>query len=578
MKKILLVLIALLTPSFGVLAQSAGSSSLNDPIYAFMGNGGYDALDYNINLRFASDKKTLVGTTTMEAVATQDLSAFNLDFGSMTVSNVVVNGSSARFTQADPEMTISPSEPLRLGQRFKVSVVYSGMPNSVAIPSTQWFLSQTGLTVLAEPSLMFTWSPVNDHPADKALFTLVLTSSLADTAISNGTFLGRTENTDGTATSSYRIGTPTSTYFVVMAVGAWKLQEDGVVGNTRIRHYLARGTSNTMYGAIAETKNIVQFFSEKLIPYPFAEAGVLTSDNNLGYALETQGLITMPTTWSDDTLIRTTETVAHEFAHQWFGAMVTFKNHDDMFLHEGFATYLGWVFTAERFSSFVSSKYIEEKIQSFYPSAVHGRYAIYYSHSDLMASLRYNMGFKYLSKENVDKILTLLFTNSLPVETRAALLARVPESGWVSQEFINAIDDLPFEKIVLLSRNFYEIVALTGGAVSNFATNWDEVTPPAALKKGNNLFNRGVYQRGATALHALRLKIGSDAFWALLRGYLEKYKFSNASNNDWLEFVQSRHGQEIRDFHESWIRSDAVPDFPELGLKATDYKLGADFK
>ena len=55
-------------------AQSAGSASLNDPIYAFMGNGGYDALDYQIDLRFSSDKKTLVGVTTIEAMATQDLS------------------------------------------------------------------------------------------------------------------------------------------------------------------------------------------------------------------------------------------------------------------------------------------------------------------------------------------------------------------------------------------------------------------------------------------------------------------------------------------------------------------------
>ena len=55
-------------------AQSAGSASLNDPIYAFMGNGGYDALDYQIDLRFSSDKKTVTGITTIEAMASQDLS------------------------------------------------------------------------------------------------------------------------------------------------------------------------------------------------------------------------------------------------------------------------------------------------------------------------------------------------------------------------------------------------------------------------------------------------------------------------------------------------------------------------
>ena len=73
-KTVARVSIALLGFSTLVFAQTAGSSSLNDAIFAFMGNGGYDALDYKIDLHFSSDKKTVIGITTIEAMATQDLS------------------------------------------------------------------------------------------------------------------------------------------------------------------------------------------------------------------------------------------------------------------------------------------------------------------------------------------------------------------------------------------------------------------------------------------------------------------------------------------------------------------------
>jgi aminopeptidase N len=574
------VLLLLSVFSF-VSAQSAGSDSLNDPIYAFMGNGGYDALDYQIDLRFSSDKKTVIGITTIEAMATQDLSSFNLDFGAMTVSNVVVNGESARYSQADPEMTIAPNRFLIKGERFKVSIVYSGVPSTKLAAASSfgnWFISRTGLTALAEPSLMFTWSPVNEHPSDKATFSLKLTSSKNDTAIANGEFVGRTENADGTASSSYRIATPTATYFVVMAVGNWKLEEEGKVGDVRVRHYLASGTTSVMRSAIAETGRIVEFFSQKLIPYPFKEVGVLTSDNNLGFALETQTLVTLPLSWSGNDLVASTEVVAHELAHQWFGALVTFKNHSDMFIHEGFAEYLGWVYSAYRYPNLLGSRYIEEQIEDFYPASVHGRLVRKYTKEQFTYAMEYRLGYTQLSKENVAKALDLLFSSSLPANIQADLLARVPPEGWSKFQFIAAFSSLPFNHLVFVYKNFYEVIAMSGGEVPALSANWGVVTPPAKLQPEDNLFNWGVYTRGATALHALRLKIGDDAFWKLLRGFLEKYKFANASNTDWLEHVANNSGQAVRDWQEHWLFDELPPEFPELGLKPNDFALGADFK
>ncbi len=565
------------------LAQTAGSDSLGDSLYSFMGNGGYDALDYTIDLRFSPDKTTLVGTTTMEATATQDLSSFNLDFGSMTVSNVVVNGAAARFAQADPEMTISPSTTLKKGEKFKVSIVYSGKPGTklgAAANFGQWLLSPAGLTVLAEPSLMFTWSPVNEHPSDKATFSLKLTSDKKDTAVANGEFISRTENTDGTASSSYRIATPTSTYFVVMVVGNWKLEEEPKAGNVRIRHYFAPGTSDVMRKAIAETGNIITFYSKLLTPYPFTEAGAVTSDNDLGFALETQSLISMPTSFGQgEDLIFTTEVVAHEYAHQWFGALVTFKNHEDMFMHEGFAEYLGTVYTASRFANQVGKTYLDDNFENFYPTAVNGRFVSVRTRAELVAGLRSNrFGSKKLNATEISQALDSMFNGTLPVTAREKIVAKVPSSGLSFVQLADEINALEFTRVIISSKTQLQLIALSGARVPSRPENWDVVTPPGKVKAGDDPFNAGVYQRGAMTLHALRAKIGEDAFWKLLRDFLEKNKFSNVSNKDWLDFVEANVGKEARTLQERWLFDNVAPDFPELGLKAADFKLGADFK
>jgi aminopeptidase N len=308
------------TMIFGAaVAQTAGSSSLNDPMFPWMGNGGYDALDYMIDLRFGIDKKTVVGSTTIQAKALQDLSSFNLDFGQMTVSNVVVNGVSARFSQADPELTIVPEKPLVKGQDFSVSIVYSGAPGSKATEgsdSGMWTIGQAGLFALGEPSIMFTWSPVNEIPSDKATFTLKMTAPKAETAVSNGEQISRQENADGSATTTYRVGVPTASYFIVLVVGNWKLEQEAPVGTTRVRHYLAPGTTPTMRKALAETGNILKFLSEKLVPYPYAEVGAITSDTVRGFALETQGLVSMPVSFGrGETFELAAEVMAHELAH-----------------------------------------------------------------------------------------------------------------------------------------------------------------------------------------------------------------------------------------------------------------------
>jgi aminopeptidase N len=190
-----------LCASGSALAQTPGAASLGEPFYPWMGNSGYDVQDYDVALSFGESLNTVRGSVTIEAVATQDLSAFNLDFGGPTVTSVNVGGLEAQALHEDPELRVTPANPIRRGAAFRVRVEYSGRPgakvDAPGIGSTSWNLwLGSQLVVMAEPNRLLDWMPANDHPTDKATFTLRLTAPKALTAAAGGTLTAQADNGD----------------------------------------------------------------------------------------------------------------------------------------------------------------------------------------------------------------------------------------------------------------------------------------------------------------------------------------------------------------------------------------------
>ena len=80
--------------------------------------------------------------------------------------------------------------------------------------------------------------------------------------------------------------------------------------------------------------------------------------------------------------------------------------------------------------------------------------------------------------------------------------------------------------------------------------------------KGESLLNPKAssltfYQKGAWALHILREKIGDEAFKTAIKNYLEKYKFQNVSNADFLAEVKAVSEIDVSDFEENWLQQTA---------------------
>ena len=89
---------------------------------------------------------------------------------------------------------------------------------------------------------------------------------------------------------------------------------------------------------------------------------------------------------------------------------------------------------------------------------------------------------------------------------------------------------------------------------------------PPGDPAADNLFNGGVYFRGALTLHALRLKVGDGIFFEILQAYQDRYKGGNASTEDFIAVAQEVSGMELTDLFDAWLYDEELPPIPELDL------------
>lgn len=82
----------------------------------------------------------------------------------------------------------------------------------------------------------------------------------------------------------------------------------------------------------------------------------------------------------------------------------------------------------------------------------------------------------------------------------------------------------------------------------------------------SNLVIDTVYDRGALTFHALRLRVGDDVFFQILRTYTDRFRYSNASTADFITIAEEISNQDLGDFFDAWLYTAEIPTIPEMGL------------
>ena len=370
---LLTTLLALLLPAAAAAAPKPGALSAGDPLFPQIGNGGYDALHYEIDLDYDPAANALrAGTrTTITAEATHDLSSFGLDFQrDLAIAGVSVDGAPASFARRDAKprlsrsrkvtqpakLIVTPAAPLAKGSRFTVVVEYSGTPKPIVdLDHTEegWVRacsksgSCDGSFTVNEPIGAQSWFPSNNHMSDKATFATSITAPDGYTALGAGDLASTTPAGDGRTTWRWVESHPTATYLTTATTGRYDF-------TTGSMHERTSGATLPLYGAITSdgpkkrrdvvarnTRDIpamVNFLAKRFGAYPFGSVGFVSGwVPAIGYALENQTKPHFAGTEKGPEVNR--PELLHELAHQWMGDDVTGRTWQQIWFNEGWATF-----------------------------------------------------------------------------------------------------------------------------------------------------------------------------------------------------------------------------------------------
>lgn len=307
-----------------------GAPGLGDPYYPDDGNGGYHVDHYAIAIDYDPPSRRLDGTARLDAVSSQPLRAFDLDFNGPAVQQVSVNNLPAGFGRDGAhKLTVTPALPILPGLPFAVTVRYSGIEGDN--PDHGWTISPSGGAFAAgEPHSAATWYPLNDTPLDKATFDLTTTVPREWQVISNGLKV-RDDVAGGKRIVEWSTRHPILGYLTTVAIDHFDfLNQRRADGTPLISAFAPRAAARRALER--RLPEVLDFLESLYGPYPFESGGGIYVDTKLNFSLETQ---TRPiyAPWTD------LNTVVHENTHQWWGDSMSVRNWSDVCLNECFASY-----------------------------------------------------------------------------------------------------------------------------------------------------------------------------------------------------------------------------------------------
>ena len=276
-----------------------------------------------------------VVTTTYTALSNMSTLTFDLT-NELDVSSVTRNGLPLTFVQNfNNELVINLGGVQAAGTSATVVITYYGEPSSDENAfTTTTHASQPVLYTLSEPYGARDWWPCKQDLNDKInSIEIWITAPSEYVAVSNGLQQSATIN-GGLKTTKWSHNYPIPAYLVAIAVTNYTVftQQAGTAPNEFpiINYYYPENTNAPTQ--LAQTLPIMDLYEELFETYPF-------SDEKYGHAQFSWGGGMEHTTISFMANF-SRNLIAHELGHQWFGDKITCGSWNDIWLNEGFATYL----------------------------------------------------------------------------------------------------------------------------------------------------------------------------------------------------------------------------------------------
>jgi aminopeptidase N len=311
----------------------------------------YDLQHQSTTIRFDWSRHAVNGTTTLQIAGlpgASSISSVAIDAGDMTIRRVTSGTRTLKHDYDGRSLVVHLADPLRAGARTSITVVYDAANRTKGA----YFKPRHIVWTQGETEDTRYWVPTYDFPNDKTTWEFYLWSARGERALSNGRLAG--SRTVGDSIEwHWVLDKPASTYLMTAVVGNYTVLQDKPWHSVPIGYWTYPDSIAAAWRGFGKTPAAVDVFSRKTgVPYPWAkydqivipefqfggmENVTATSQNDTEILLPAWG----PPEESADGLM------SHELGHQWYGDLLTTRRWGDVWLNEGFATFMEQIFREE---------------------------------------------------------------------------------------------------------------------------------------------------------------------------------------------------------------------------------------
>ena len=320
----------------------------------------YHVENYKLALRFDPAKGEIFGEETITLTPrVAALRRFYLDSAELAIERVTLDGvaghtTALAFTTQPSRLWITLPRASPRGAALRIAIRYHGFPRAglyFVNPDAHYPNRPREIWSQGEPRFNHFWFPCWDYPNDMSTSETVTTVPAGLRVVSNGRLIEVTRH-GGLVTYDWLESVPHSSYLTSIAIGPWRTVR-GRYGALPVDEYVPESISAARARrSFHLTPDMIGFFDRALaVPYPYEKyAQVAVADDPFG------GMENVSATTISDAVLGSARAdadyssqgvVSHELGQHWFGDLVQGRDWADIWLNEGFATYLQALYTQD---------------------------------------------------------------------------------------------------------------------------------------------------------------------------------------------------------------------------------------